>query len=541
MGSFFARLRAFVTLETLPLTIGFWAAVLLQSLAFLLCKYPPMIDYPQHVAMGAVFHRMLDRNAPEWQLFETNLFTYNAGFPTALAYLGYLFKPELAGRVLFFFYPILWASAALAFCDLAKRPRWYAALAIPIAFHFTAGWGFANYVFMLPIALLAFAGWVRIVEGSRCRVIITSVIITTMAIAYTHVLVTLSLCIGVGIVGLEKLLGQPDKKIVDRIRGLIVPAFVMVPPVAYSVAAWWWARKTSHTFWEHAWADGMDEPAWQKLRFLVYNLSGNFLDHSDQNLTIAAAGIAVAIWIHGFRESWDARMRRLAIVFFVLYMIVPKVMLGTFHIYIRLLPIAAIFAVAALPVVRKGVRWLAITATAIALVSGGNMLHKFLTIPEMDDAMAIIDDVPEGHALVGVTWDPKPAGWYREIWVHLPAIYQARRRGLIAYTFARNESPPIRYQEGKEPLRPPGGFEWNGSLYDIHQPYAKKFDMVLVHGWIDPKTGRPVEDPAPYVFKDLTSYVPLISRRGRFFLYDASVLQRMPEQRAVPLPDDDVQ
>jgi len=146
----------------------------------------------------------------------------------------------------------------------------------------------------------------------------------------------------------------------------------------------------------------------------------------------------------------------------------------------------------------------------------------------MDDAMAIIDDVPEGRALVGVTWDPKPAGWYREIWVHLPAIYQARRRGLIAYTFARNESPPIRYQAGKEPLRPPGGFEWNGSLYDIKQPYAKAFDMVLVHGWIDPKTGRAVEDPAPYVFKDLTPYVPLVSRRGRFFLYDASVLKRMP-------------
>ncbi len=536
MASLLARVRAFVLLESTGLTLAFWTAVLLQSLAFLLCPYPPMIDYPQHVAMGAVFHRMLDRSAPEWQIFETNLFTYNAGFPTVLAYLSYLFRPELAGRVLFFFYPILWASAALAFCDLAKRPRWYAALAIPIAFHFTAGWGFANYVLTLPIALLAFAGWVRIAEGSRSRLLIGVVIATTLAVAYTHVLVTLSICICVGVVGLERLLRQSDDRIADRIRSLVVPAIVMVPAVVYSLAAWWWARETSHTFWEHAWADGTDEPAWQKLRYLVYNLSGNFLDHSDQNLTIAAAGIGVAVWIHAFRAGWEPRMRHLAIVFFALYLVVPKVMLGTFHIYIRLLPIAAIFAVAALPVVRDGVRWLAVAAVSIAVVSGGNLLHKFLTIPEVDDAMAIIDDIPEGRAVIGVTWDPKPAGWYREIWVHLPAIYQARRRGLIAYTFARNESPPIRYQAGKEPLRPPGGFEWNGSLYDVHQPYARKFDTVLVRGWIDPTSGRAIEDPAPYVFKDLASYMPLMSRRGRFFLYDASVLGRMAEGGASALP-----
>lgn len=536
MARLLARIRAFVLLESIGLTIAFWTAVLLQSLAFLLCPYPPMIDYPQHVAMGAVFHRMLDRSAPEWQIFETNLFTYNAGFPTVLAYLSYLFRPELAGRVLFFFYPILWASAALAFCDLAKRPRWYAALAIPIAFHFTAGWGFANYVLTLPVALLAFAGWVRIAEGSRSRLLMGAVTATTLAVAYTHVLVTLSICICVGVVGLERLLRQSDDRIADRIRSLVVPAIVMVPAVAYSLAAWWWARKTSHTFWEHAWADGMDEPAWQKMRYLVYNLSGNFLDHSDQNLTIAAAGIGVAVWIYAFRAGWEPRMRRLALVFFALYLVVPKVMLGTFHIYIRLLPIAAIFAVAALPVVRDGVRWLAVAAMSIAVVSGGNLLHKFLTIPEVDDAMAIIDDIPEGRAVIGVTWDPKPAGWYREIWVHLPAIYQARRRGLIAYTFARNESPPIRYQAGKEPLRPPGGFEWNGSLYDVHQPYARKFDTVLVRGWTDPSTGRPVKDPAPYVFKDLASYMPLMSRRGRFFLYDASVLGRMAEGGAVSGP-----
>jgi hypothetical protein len=215
-------------------------------------------------------------------------------------------------------------------------------------------------------------------------------------------------------------------------------------------------------------------------------------------------------------------MRRLAVVFGALYVLLPKVMIDTFHIYVRMLPIAALFAIAALPVLR-GNRWLPAAAVGLGLLAGANNLYRFLTIPEVDDALSIIDEIPAGKKLIGVTWEPTPATLNREIWVHLPAVYQQRKSGLTAYSFARNESPPIRYRLGAEPPRPPGGFEWDGGKYDPHAGYARYFDRVLVRSWMG--ADGAVVDPAAHVFKDQRPWVREVARRGRFFLYDASGLQ----------------
>ena len=161
-------------------------------------------------------------------------------------------------------------------------------------------------------------------------------------------------------------------------------------------------------------------------------------------------------------------------------------------------------------------------AAAIGLATSANVYARFQNIPEVDDALAIIDEIPEGHKLIGVTYDPTPPGLFREIWVHLPAMYQVRKRGLTAYSFARNESPPIRYRADAEPPRPPGGFEWSGRLYDPHASYAGFFDIVLVRSWV--YSDGSTADPVTVVFKDYAPYAHLLAHRGRFFLYDASSL-----------------
>ena len=40
-------------LETTPLTVAYWATALLFALAWWVTPFPPLIDYPQHVAVGA--------------------------------------------------------------------------------------------------------------------------------------------------------------------------------------------------------------------------------------------------------------------------------------------------------------------------------------------------------------------------------------------------------------------------------------------------------------------------------------------------------
>jgi hypothetical protein len=482
-----------------------------------------MIDYPQHVAMGAVLHDLWAGDAYATSWYETNAFTYNAGIETAIALLSFIVSPELAGRILLSLHVLVFAAAVLSLCRYADRPRWYALLAVPLMYNHITGWGFANFVVALPWMILTAVHWMRIVDGDRSFARLAGVLLMSGMVAYTHVLVMLCLCVVVAVVSLEVL--WKSERWHTGIKSLLVPAAVLVPAVGYSLGAWYWARATSTTVWEHSWAEGQDDPLWSKLRHILYNASGNFADGSDQALLAVCVVLAAVLWM-GSQEQPHGRMRRLALVFIGLYAVIPKVFIATFHIYQRFLPLAAVFAIAALPASRE--RWVKIVSTVaalVAVVTGANLMVRFMTIPQVDDAMAIIDDAPSGQSLAGVMYDVNAPGWIREVWVHLPALYQVRKRGVLAYTFMRNESVPVHYRPGKEPPRPPGGFEWNGQLYDFEAPYARAYDLLLVRSWTN-KTGQ-VIDPAPWVFKGWQDQVRLLSRKGQFYLYDAAEANRL--------------
>jgi hypothetical protein len=519
-------IKAFLSLETRSLTAVFWGATGLISLAFLLCPYPPMIDYPQHVAMGAVIHDLIIGSDTARSLYQTNLLTYNAGIEVSIALLSFAMRPELAGRVILAAHVLVFAVACLAVLSYARRPRWYALLFVPLFYNHITGWGFSNFVIGLPVAVITIVLWMKLLDGVRGRPTICATVVLSMLVAYTHVLVMLCICVGVAVATLERCLSRGEEPFVSRVRALLVPAAVLAPSVGYSLVAWFYARATSTTVWEHAWAEGQDDPLWSKLRYLLRNAVGNFADDSDQLAAMVALLIGATLWFDGSPGGSHPRMRRLALTFFALYAVVPKVFIATFHIYQRFLPLAALFAIAALPHARVALtRWLVPAACLLALVGSVNILHKFLTIPEVDDAMAIIDDEPPRKSLLGVTFQATSPSFIREIWVHLPALYQVRRQGVLAYSFLRNESVPVHYRPGLEPPRPPGGFEWNGQLYDVHENYARAYDLVLVLSWETASGG--IVDPSAAVFKGVAPLAKLIARRGRFFLYDLTDVNRV--------------
>ena len=521
--------RYLLGLESVGLTAAFWAAVGLVAAAFVTCKYPPMIDYPQHIAMGAVIGRLLGSSPVEAPYYDINFFTYNAGVETFVALLSQVMAPDLAGRLILGLHVVLWAVGALLLCKLSGRPRWYAFLAIPLIYNFVCGWGFANFVFATPIVLIVTAGWIRIIDGARKWWLLAGVGCLSMLVAFSHVLAMLSLCVVVTVLSVERLwakLPEPGMDFVGRVKSLVVPGAVLVPSVTYCLGAWFYARKISTDPWEHKWAEGQDDPLWQKLWSLLYNATGNFGDQSDQRLLLAgiAVGVGIAIWAD--QAGFEPRMKRLALAFAVLYAVVPKVFIATFHIYIRFLPFAAMFAIAALPVMRgPRARWWTVATAAVGILTSLNVFSKFRSIPEVDDLIAITNDAPAGRKLMPLTWDPTPPGYLREIWVHGFAMYQVRKPGFLAYSFTRNESPPLHFKPGMEPPHPPGGFEWNASVYNPLQDYARYYDLVLVRTWVDKTTGQAV-DPTSYTFKSMVPYVKLLSRRGRFYLYDTSALTR---------------
>jgi hypothetical protein len=74
---------------------------------------------------------------------------------------------------------------------------------------------------------------------------------------------------------------------------------------------------------------------------------------------------------------------------------------------------------------------------------------------------------------------------------------------------------------GKAPPAVPRGLEWDANKYDHNAAYARYWDTVLVRTPDD----DPDADPRPITFGQAAAHVKLLSRRGRFWLFDAEALK----------------
>jgi hypothetical protein len=509
-------------LDSAPLTAAYWTTALLFSVAFWVTPFPPLTDYPQHVAVGALLRRMMDPASPERALYDVNLVTYNGGFHVLIAALSFFVRPEVAGKLLMSVYPPAFAFASLALVRVAERPLWYAFLALPITFSFVVGWGFANYTLALPFVLIAFSFWLRAARGESGQ--LWKVMLASAFLSYTHVLATLCLCVMIGITGLAAFARSRDG-IAERLVTLAKLPIAVWPAVCWSIVVFVRNRYSPHANWE-GWDDGIDDPLWYKLLHATAYAVGNFSDHTDQFLLAVAVAVVIVMW-QWPREKTppDPDMKRLAITFGVLYCVIPKVFIATWFIFERFPPFFWVFTVAAAPVASASfalTRYLKPLGIAVALAASMNTVIHLGSIPDAADADAIIDDIPEGKRVVAVTWSNTGTPVIlREMWVHMLAYYQARRSGLIGYSFAKFESMPVHYAIGKVPPIIPGGMEWDGGKYDPFSAAGRYWDTVLVRT----PDSAPQDDPRWRTFRSVAPEVRLLARRGRFWLYDASALR----------------
>jgi hypothetical protein len=513
-------------LESPLLTAAFWGAVVCFVAAFWLTPFPPLIDYPQHVAVGAILHRWFESAAFERGMYDIDLVTYNGGFHLAVAGLSYFVSPEVAGKILLSLYPPMLALAELELVRASGRPRWYALLVLPITLSFAVGWGFANYFISVPLALLVLGWWIRANRGESR--LYPRIAVASLIIAYTHVLVTIALCLSVAVFALSRFRSLGSSPF-QRLGALVRLPLPFMGAIAWCVVVFFHNRYSSHANWE-GWDDGLDDPLWFKLLHVTAYAVGNFGDHSDQVLLAGALAIIILLWQSPeHRAPSDPQLRALAICWAALYCVIPKVFIATWFIFERFPTWALAFLVAAVPVVTTArATVLAHAAAMVALAAGLNTVFHLARIPGERDADAIIDDIPAGKRVVAVTWsnDGLPVV-LREMWVHVLAYYQARRPGLIGYSFAKFESMPVHYRPGIAPPFVPGGMEWDARKYDPHTDYARYFDVVLVRT----PDSAPDDDPRAATFRELAPRVTTLSHRGRFWLYDGSAL-RQPENDA---------
>lgn len=514
-------------LETPGLTAAYWGAVAVFALAYWLTPTPPCIDYPQHLALGAILRRLLDPAAPEHAAYVATLLTYNGLFHVLVAVLGLLVPVEIAGKILLSLVPILTASAALALMDVAARPRWYAAFVLPLSYSYVVGWGFINYALFAPVALLTLAWWMRWRDGERR--LLGWVVSGALIVAYAHVLALLCLCISVAVATLARRLPREVGPLA-WLREVVTAPWPVLPAAAYAVLVHLAHRNAPHIYWEPQ-KDGTDAAAWEKLWNLSSFAVSNLGDQADRTLFLASLGLLLLLWLASAfvppePDAPHAReVRALAATWFLLFLVTPRVLMSTWWIFERLPVVWLTFLVAATPrvegAVARTVRAAVVTAgLALSLTTA----RAFATIPGARDASAIIDDIPPGARVVAVmhSYSASPVIW-REIWVHQLAYHVVRRPGEIAFDFTRYASLPVRRRDaGERPPRFPSGLEWHPESYDPLAAYAAHFNWVLVRTPDD----DPKQDPRARTFGAYAELVALRSHRGRFWLYDASGIHR---------------
>ncbi|MGZ3423067.1 MAG: hypothetical protein ACXVEE_34715, partial [Polyangiales bacterium] len=149
------RFLDLLRLDTRNATIAYWAAVSLVALSVFIPKLPPLVDYPQHLALAEIARRLADPAAPEHVTHQLNYFTYNGLFHIIVARLGRLMPIEIAGKLVVSLSLALLGASSLALVRVLKRPPAYAALFVPAIFSFSVGWGFVNYALGTAFAVTA--------------------------------------------------------------------------------------------------------------------------------------------------------------------------------------------------------------------------------------------------------------------------------------------------------------------------------------------------------------------------------------------------
>ena len=519
-------------LETPGLTLAFWGAIGLFTLAFFVTPFLPLIDYHQHVAIAALLRRLWAGEPEARALYEANYVNYAGGFHLLTAALSTVMSPFHAGRVIMATYPFLFGCAALAIVREAERPRWYAFLALPVMYSRAMAWGFANWNLTWPVAILGVVWFVRYSRGERAM--LWRLLACSCFCAYGHVLAMLCLCAGMGVVAIERAVaGRGPLR--TRLGALIATPLPVAPGILWCIYVYRYQTHSSFSNWSESQFDGTDDPLWYKLRQLVMSSPTpemgaanfcSFWDLSDSIIFALALGICLLLSVLGTSEPEsvdddlrdDVRaIRALAVFFFACYLIVPKVFVATWFVYERFPPLAMLFLVGALPLRLMPHREeLRAVAAGLGVAAGANTARVWATMGDGKDAIAIIDDVPEGRKLLAVTHEPWTERLARSVYVHLPAVYQAKKRGEIAYTFTKFESSTVHYKPGKAPPSVQPGFEWNARAYDVHSAWARAYDVTLV------RAPEGMDDPAGSTFGNEAWKTKLISRRGRFFLYDTS-------------------
>ena len=443
-------------------------------------RYPPLQDLPFHVATIRLLHSLGDPAYGFGDDYVLNL----GGTQYALYYLvgsaiAYLVGVANASVVLTCLYLGGTVLAMRALLYAVGKDERLCLFVVPLLFNVMFMYGLMPFMCGIPLAFASLAVAVRYLDRpTRGRGVWLGVL--ALALFYTHI-VPYAL-FGVGYAGLFPW---------ARPRRWLAAAVAVVPSLAALV---WWvvlspqgkqsAGALGAAFQHLPYAESMTRlPQWSV---------DVFRDSTDEWHFIALAVVALFAVGMAQGDRDPARPSARALVAIPIACTVAYFMLGSdlgdVWLFSERFPAPGLIGAVPLMRMPKGARGFLASALALAVAvsSTVNVCQHFIRfqLEEVGDFDLAVDAMEPRKRVAALIYD-KGSGVLNDIpFLHFGSYYQARKGGIIQFSYASWLFWPVRFRPGHFP--PPGTkprprWEWTPEAVSIQELYPY-YDYVLTRG-----------------------------------------------------------
>ena len=440
---------------------------LLTAAPFLLVKFPPITDLPQHAAQIRLFGEALSHPDSPYRI---QWMTPYSLVYTVLGASWLAFGPENAGRFGMLMIVLLWIIMLHLLAARLKRPALAASFASVLFFGHIMYWGFYQFAFGWPL----FIGFLLLLRANfRSPWKENLAFLGAWVILYfTHILWFL---VAIGWLGVTHVFIQRDfKKLVRRTVGA-VPLFVLAIAWYPNLAAYGFKSQT-------IWATVPFErllPTW--LADASFGGLRGTLEPVFFGLIVIWALLAWLPNRKGFLAKSDKGLLLLCALFFFLALVLPDKHTNTIRFCQRWVPPGLAFLMLGLPEirVRKSVLTVAVVASLLTFFALTSLNWTAFERTELSGLGKSLADLPPRPRLIGLSYLKDSAIIRGRPFIQVFSYAQVYRGGELNFSFADFGPSLVIYREPRQ-LAWTSGLEW-------FPERAKKsdfwsFDYALVSG-----------------------------------------------------------
>lgn len=444
-------------------------SIALAAVPFLLVRFPPITDLPQHAAQIRLFGEALGEHADLYRIQWLTPY----GLSYVLPGLGWLlFGPASSGRVGFLLLVALWIGAVHALAARQHRPASAAVLASALVFSHPLYWGFLSFLFGWG----AFVLWLRLTEAvpqQRCDARSAARLLGGAALLYfSHVLWFAMGCAWLAIDGWRSRLRWRDQFLralaVSPVGGLALWWFPSLARRGFDSLVYWPA-----SLWERFSPAGLARAALGGVRGKL----------EPPYLLFVLAWLLLAAWQRRGegRAAWSPRLLLLAGVLFVPFAVLPDEAQNTIHLAGRWMPCALVALLLAAPAPRLPAAFVrALPVAVLALFVAGTSVYwiAFASV-ELDGLEPAVAALPEKPRVLGLSYYLESRIIRGNPFIQDFAYAQVMKGGELNFSFADFAPSLVVY---RTPRQPPWtrGLEWLPRR--VRMSDFASFDWVIASG-----------------------------------------------------------